>query len=146
MGSILEFVFGFLGDAVAAEAGRDHLAEFDCSLRVIAGSQDGLGDGWREGQATVYPGGLEFVDSFHPKGLLRADWVPAPPISLQVVAVVTARQHQPNDQATGKVNANSQIVELTTDTATLEWALPTDGLSSALEYLQSSWPSEVPPA
>jgi hypothetical protein len=70
----------------------------------------------------------------------------APPISVPVSAVVTARQRKPNDQETGKFNADSQIVELMTETATLEWAVPTDRLEGALKRVQASWPSEVSPA
>jgi hypothetical protein len=46
----------------------------------------------------------------------------------------------------GRVEADSQIVELTTKTATLEWAVPADRLEWALKRVQSSWPSEVPRA
>jgi hypothetical protein len=35
------------------------------------------------------------------------------------------------------------IVELTNETATLEWAVPADRLELALKRVQSSWPSEV---
>ena len=40
----------------------------------------------------------------------------------------------------------SQIVKFTTDTATLEWAVPTKKLKAALERVQSSWSSEAPSA
>ena len=71
-GFISDFVFGLLGDSVVADLGKDDLAEFDCSLRVIAGRQKGLGGGWHDGQASVYPGGLDFEASFHAKDGVRA--------------------------------------------------------------------------
>lgn len=77
--SILDFAFGLLGDTLAAEAGKDHLAECDCSLRVISGSQEHLGEGWQQVQVTVYAGGLELAVAFHPRDVLRAAWVPASP-------------------------------------------------------------------
>src|SRR5450631_3314346 len=94
--------------------GSDPLAVYACSLRVIAGSQEGLGDGWTDGQATVYPGGMDFEASFHAREGLRAALRTAPPISVPVSAVVTARQRQPNDEESGRIKADSQIVELTT--------------------------------
>lgn len=140
----IDFVAGVLGDAVVAELGKDDVAEFSCSLRVIAGSQEGLGDGWQKGQASVYPGGLDFERSFHVRDGLRAALrLSPPPISVPVNAVATARQRQPNNEEAGNVNADTQIVELTTDTATLEWAVPSNRLKPALARVQSSWPSEV---
>jgi hypothetical protein len=151
MGFISDFVFDcgsrLLGNSAVARLGKDDLAEFACSLRVIAGSQEGLSHGWHDGQASVYPGGLDFEASFHAKDGLRAALrTSPPPISVTVTAVATARQRQPNDAETRKVNADSQIVELTSDTATFEWAVPTKKLKGALERVQSSWPSEVPSA
>jgi hypothetical protein len=151
MGFISDFVLDcgsrLLGDSVVAKLGKDDLAEFDCSLRVIAGRQEGLSHGWHDGHASVYPGGLDFEASFHTKdGLRTALRTSAPPISLTVNAVATARQRQSNNEESRKVNADSQIVELTTRTATLEWAVPTNRLKGALERVQSSWPSEVPSA
>jgi hypothetical protein len=146
-GFISDFVFGLLGDSVVADLGKDDLAEFDCSLRVIAGRQKGLGGGWHDGQASVYPGGLDFEASFHAKDGVRAALrTSPPPISVTVSAVATARQRQPNNAETRNVKADSQIVELTTDTATLEWAVPTKKLKAALERVQSSWSSEAPSA
>jgi hypothetical protein len=151
VGFISEFVMDcgsrLLGDSVVAKLGKDDLPEFDCSLRVIAGRQEGLSHGWRDGHASVYPGGLDFEASFHANDGLRAALrTSPPPISVTVNAVATARQRQPNGEETEKVNTDSQIVELTTRTATLEWAVPTNRLKGALERVQSSWPSEVPSA
>jgi hypothetical protein len=168
MGFLFDFVLDcgsrLLGDSVVAKLGKEDLPEFDCSLRVIAGRQEGLSHGWRDGHASVYPGGLDF-EAFHANDGLRAalglDFEASshanngfraglrtspPPISVTVDAVATARQRQPNDEEAEKVNTDSQIVELTTCTATLEWAVPTNRLKEALERVQSSWPSEVPSA
>ena len=129
MGIIDELVFSFVGEffTPGPRSGQDPHDIFACSLRVIAGSQEGLGDGWRDGEATVYPGGLDFEASFYLSDGFRAALGTAPPaISVPVSAVVTARQRQPNDEETVKVKGDSQIVELTTETATLEWAVPAD--------------------
>ena len=39
---------------------RRNSITFNCNLRVIDGSQEGLGDGWHYGDVTVHPGRLEF--------------------------------------------------------------------------------------
>ena len=149
MGILDELVFSIVGELFTPgpRSGQDPHDIFACSLRVIAGSQEGLGDGWRDGEATAYPGGLDFEASFQVRDGLRAALRTEPPtISVPVSAVVTARQRQPNDEETGTVKGDSQIVELTTETATLEWAVPADRLESALKRVQASWPSAVSPA
>ena len=45
-----------VGDAWMDRRRRRKSAEFNCSPRVIAGSQVGLGDGWRDGHVSVPPG------------------------------------------------------------------------------------------
>lgn len=62
-GFIVDLVFSLLGDAGSlADLGGDEFAELKLrGLRVTAGSQEGLPDGWHDGQPSVYPGGLEFV-------------------------------------------------------------------------------------
>jgi hypothetical protein len=148
MGMIGEFVFSLVGELFTPgpRTGMDPRAFYACGLRVVAGSHEGLGGSWRDGEAIVYPGGLDFEPFLHARDGLRAALSTAPPISVPVSAVVTARQRQPNDQEAGEIRADSQIVELTTKTATLEWAVPADRLERALKRVQASWPSEVSPA
>ena len=62
---------------------------------------------------------------------------------MTVGAVATERQRKPNDSEKWKVSLDSEIVELTTDAATLEWAVPTKRLKLALARLQSSETSPV---
>jgi hypothetical protein len=120
-------------------------AEFNCSLRVIAGSQEGLRDGWHDGEVTVHPRRLEFAVGYQLRdGFLKGFRKPPPPIVVTVATVTTERQRKPNkDDGWWNVNVDSEIVELTTDTATLEWAVPTKRLKFALERLQSSEVSPV---
>ena len=141
MGFILDFVFGLLvqifGDASVDRWRRRKTDQFDSSLRVIVGSQEGLRDGWHQGDVTVHPGKLEFVVGYQFRdGFLEGFRKPKPPISVTVGTVGTEKQRQPNDSEKWTVNVDSEIVELTTNTATLEWAVPTKRLNSALELLQ----------
>jgi len=133
------FIFDLLVELLVPGPWRRKSAVFECNLRVIDGSQVGLGDGWRYGDVTVHPGRLEFVVGFELRdGLLKGFRKPPPPISVTVGTVATERQRKPNDSEKWKVSVDREIVELTTDTATLEWAVPTKKLKLALERLQSS--------
>jgi hypothetical protein len=142
-GGLLTLWWRRAGRAAAVDGQQDDFeksrpAEFTSSLRVIEGSQEGLEDGWHEGEVTVHPGRLDFVVGFQLRDGLRAALRgPPPPISLLVSAVATERQRQPNKGEMWKVNADSEIVELTTATSTLEWAVPPRQLKATLAHLQS---------
>jgi hypothetical protein len=139
MGFIFDLLAMIIGDAWLDRWRRRKSVEFDCSLRVIDGSQEGLRDGWHQGDVSVQPGKLEFVVGYQLRDGFRAGFrKPSPPISVAVSTVATERQRKPNNRENWKVNADSEIVELTTDTANLEWAVPTKRLKWALERLQSS--------
>jgi len=123
---------------------RRNSTTFNCNLRVIDGSQERLGDGWHYGDVTVHPGRLELEVGHELRdGFLKGFRKPAPPISVTVGAVATERQRKPNDSEKWKVSLDSEIVEITTDTATLEWAVPLKRLKLALARLQSSETSPV---
>jgi hypothetical protein len=134
------FIFDLLAELLMPGPRKSKSAEFNCSLHVIAGSQEGLRDGWQDGEVTVHPGRLEFGVGYQLRdGFLEGFRKPSPPISMTVVTVTTERQRKPNkDDGWWNVNVDSEIVELTTDTATLEWAVPTKRLKFALERLQSA--------
>jgi hypothetical protein len=142
VGFIFDFVLSLIG-TIVGEAWLDRWRgrrspEFSCNLRVIAGFQPGLRDGWHDGEVSVHPGRLEFEVWFRHgdglRGLIALK--PRPPVSLLVGAVDTARQRKPNGGETWKVNADSEIVELTTETATLEWAVPANKLKWALDRVR----------
>jgi hypothetical protein len=139
MGFFFELLVSIVGDAWLERWRTRKSPEFSCSLRVIDGSQEGLRDGWHQGEVTVHPGRLDFVVGYQLRdGLLAGFRKPSPPISVTVSTVTTERQRKPNDREWWKVDVESEIVELTTDTATLEWAVPDKRFSWALERLQSS--------
>jgi hypothetical protein len=104
---------------------RQQSGRIDCALRVIAGSQKDLKHRWRNSCAFVYGGGLEF-------GRRK-------PTSVQVRAVLTDRQRRPRGRESWfTIDTSWQIVELVTDSATLEWAVPEDKLEWAMALVQET--------
>jgi hypothetical protein len=61
------------------------------------------------------------------------------PTSVQVRAVVTQRQYRPR-WPRWRVDSSFQIVELKTDSATLEWAVPEDKLAWAMARVRNAEP------
>jgi hypothetical protein len=126
---LAEFFASLFGDFLFPEwAGRragkrQQAGEVDCGLRVIAGSQQGLNRDWDHDRAFVYPGRLDF-------GGDTSVWIP-------VRAVVTDRQRQ-LARRKGWRSLRRQVVELTTDSATLEWAVPEDELDWVMERVRGS--------
>ena len=103
---------------------RRNTGRIFCTVRVIAGIQTGLKKGWGQSIASVHPGRLEFGRRT--------------PIPVQVRAVVTERQRDPHPRDLLHVGPDFQIVELTTDSATLEWAVHPNNLEWAIACLRGS--------
>jgi hypothetical protein len=125
MGSIFDLIFQSLGSIFGferrdrRERKRQLAGQVVCGLRVIAGSEQGLRRGWRVRRAMVQPGKLEFAQRT--------------PTSVQVRAVVTERQRRLHWRESRLIlDTTWQIVELMTDSATLEWAVPEDKLEWAV--------------
>jgi hypothetical protein len=109
---------------------RQQSGQIDCAVRVVAGSQEGLKSRWKVSRAFVHPGRLEFGR--------RA------PVSVQVGAVDSERQRHPRGWEVWVVaDTTWQIVELTTDSATLEWAVPEEKLKWAMARVRGA---EISPA
>ena len=99
------------------------------TVRVIAGRQKGLEENWGQSVASVHPGRLEFGRR--------------PPIPVRVCAVVTERQRDPHPRDLLHVGPDFQIVELTTDSATLEWAVHPDNLGWAIARVRGDDPGSA---
>jgi hypothetical protein len=124
---VLWLLDGILGERAGSRAHkRRQSGEVDCGLRVIAGSQQGLDKNWDHDRAFVHPGRLDF-------GGQTSVWIP-------VLAVVTDRQRQLARRARRR-SPRCQVVELTTDSATLEWAVPDDELDWVMARVRRSYES-----
>ena len=134
MGFVFDLIFEFLA-SILGEEWRDRRArkhqqadKVDCCLRVIGGSQAGLRNTWRVGLASIESGRLEFGRRT--------------PTSVQVRAVVTERQRRLGWRASRLIfDPTWQIVELRTDSATLEWMVPEDKMEWAVARVRGSYPS-----
>jgi len=134
MGFVFDIILELLGSILGSEW-RDRRARkhqrsgrLDCGLRVIAGSQEGLRNGWRVRRAFVHPGRLELGRRM--------------PTPVHVRAVVTERQRRLHWRESRLIfDTTWQIVEVMTDSATLEWAMPADKLEWAVAHVRGSNPS-----
>jgi hypothetical protein len=127
MGFLFDLLFADLGHKLgeAWMSRRNHKSgRIGCRVRVIAGTQEGLRGRWQHRCARVYPGRLDFGRRI--------------PTQVRVRAVVTERQREPRWPDALWVNPDFQIVELTTDSATLEWAVHSGNLKWALARVQGS--------
>jgi hypothetical protein len=124
---ISEFLASILGEEWREKRARKHQEadKVDCGLRVIGGSQAGLRNGWRVSRASLQSGRLEFGRRT--------------PTSVRVRAVVTERQRRMGWRASRLIfDPTWQIVELTTDSATLEWMVPEDQMEWAVARVRGS--------
>lgn len=134
MGFIFDLISEFFA-SIMGEEWRDRRArknqqadQVDCGLRVIDGSQAGLRKGWRVRRASLQSGGLEFGRRS--------------PTSVQVRAVFTERQRRMGWRESRLIfDPTWQIVELRTDSATLEWMVPEDQMEWAVARVRGSDPS-----
>jgi hypothetical protein len=84
-----------------------------CAFRVLEGSQPGLTRHWRHGKARLSPGAIDFSP--------KAPW--ARKASVPVRSASRLHQRQPLGLEAWVVDPRSRVVEVTTGTATLEWAV-----------------------
>ena len=68
------FIVDLLAELLMPGPWKRKSAEFNCSLRVIDGSQESLADGWQDGEVSVHSGRLEFVSYQLKDGLLAGFW------------------------------------------------------------------------
>jgi len=133
MGFIFEIISSFIGEVFGAAwtdrfaSKRQKSGRVDCGLRVIAGSQAGLKNRWKGSRANVHAGRLEF-------GRMKA-------VSVGVTSVGTELREPRGTEKWLYFDPDYRIVELRTDSATLEWAVPKDKAQWALAFLRGS---EVP--
>lgn len=103
--------------------------QVECGLRVIEGTQPGLGTRFRHGLATLEPGGIRFVPFLGGVRLLRRE--PA-----QVAVMSVDRSHQRSVRGIEGLSARPglRVIKVHTGVATLEWVLSPE---------QSDWAAEA---
>jgi hypothetical protein len=127
----MDFLGDVLGDVVADQAGkalrrvRRRLGPAPsgagCALKIVSGSQDGLSQHWRRGEAQFAPGELRF--SQH--GSAR------PPITV-------LGAHETADRVSMPALGTCLTAQLRTPTATLALAMPSEPLAQAVHELTRS--------
>ena len=112
----------------ARHARREQL---ECGLRVVAGRHPGLGPRWRHGVGTLDPGLLTFRGAVGGVRLLRRA-----PVPVEVVRIDASRPRTSGVREAWSLLPGSEVVEVVTPTARLEWAAPPERLRWAMGRLQ----------
>jgi hypothetical protein len=100
----------------SGEKARQH-GQAVVALRVVAGSQDGLTEGWHTGVAVASPGWLVFT---HHVGRTPVVKRPVPPI--QVIAIGSAEPMRPGD-GWFRLDPDTELAPLRTPTGMLQLAV-----------------------
>jgi hypothetical protein len=136
MGFIFDIIFELFASVFhldlherGARRRQEQSSQIDCGLRVVAGTHAGLQSRWRVRRTRVHPGGLDFGRKT--------------PTLVRVRNVATERQYSPRWPGM-RIDSSFQIVEVETDSATLEWAVPEDKLEWALEHVRGTGKSAGP--
>jgi hypothetical protein len=124
MANLLVTLFRYLWDPTIHQERRvrkqQAVGRTECSLRVVAGSQDGLGTNWTSGLAVPGPGSLEFLPRFWQTTLPRPGqkW-----LRITVNEATRAHERTSKGREIWSVNPSARIITLRTPTAELEWAV-----------------------
>jgi hypothetical protein len=86
-----------------------------CALRLVTGSQPGVWTRWRLGTAKIAPGAIEY------RG-----------VTIAVLSVSRTHQRSPSAAELLTLDPELRIVEVVSDSAKLEWALPIASVAWAL--------------
>jgi hypothetical protein len=127
----MDFLGDVLGDIVADQAGKavrrvrrrfgPAPSGAGCALKIVSGSQDGLSQHWRRGEAQFAPGELRFAQH----GTTR------PPITVLGAHETTGRVSLPS-------LGDCFIAQLRTPTSTLDLAMGREPLGLAVHELTRS--------
>ena len=108
-----------------------HRAEV--GLRVVDGHQPGLGPRWRHGVATLAPGRMKFRGTIGGVRFLRRA-----PITIDVLKINRDAPRTTGLREAWSVMPGTEVVQLVTPTAHLEWGVLAAQIDWAIEEL---WPS-----
>jgi uncharacterized MnhB-related membrane protein len=108
-----------------------HKAEV--GLRVVDGHQPGLGPRWRHGVGTLVPGRLDFRGTVGGVRFLRRA-----PITIDVKQIDRDIPRTTGLREALSVMPGTEVVQLITPTARLEWAVPGPQIDWAIEKLLPS--------
>jgi hypothetical protein len=92
--------------------------QVECGLRVVEGTQPGLGTRFRHGLATLEPGGIGFVAFVGGVRLLRRQ-----PVQVAVMGVDRSHQRSIRGMEGLSARPGLRVIKVLTRVATLEWVL-----------------------
>jgi hypothetical protein len=96
------------------------LGKTECALRVLSGTQPGLGSKWKSGHAALDPGSLEFLPTVGGSVIARPgqEW-----LHITVIEATRAYERRAKGREIWMVNPSLPIVLIRTPDAELEWAI-----------------------
>jgi hypothetical protein len=107
--------------------------QVECGLRVVVGEQPGLAPRWRHGVGTLAPGLLTFRSTLGGMRFLRRT-----SITVEVLQIDGSRPRMTWWREALHVSPGTEVVELVTPSARLEWAVPSHRMGWARERLEPS--------
>lgn len=107
--------------------------QVECGLRIVAGEQPGLAPRWRHGVGTLTPGLLAFRSTVGGMRFLRRT-----PITVEVLQIDGSRPRMTRWREALHVSPGTEVIELVTPSARLEWAVPGQWMGWARERLEPS--------
>ena len=105
----------------------------ECGLRIVAGEQPGLAPRWRHGVGTLAPGLLTFRSTVGGMRFLRRT-----PLTVEVLHIDGSRPRTTRWREALHVSPGTEVIELVTPSARLEWAVPAHRMEWARERLEPS--------
>jgi hypothetical protein len=106
--------------------------QLECGVRVVDGQQDGLGERWQHGVATLMPKEITFVGTFGGVRFLKRR-----PVRLPVGSVDRSTERQPTGREILVASPAARVIRIKTPSAILEWAIPADQVLWAIEKVSA---------
>ena len=95
--------------------------ETECGLRVVSGTEPGLGRGWKHGMARVGAGSIEFLPGLG--GGVRFARPGQRWLHIRVLEATRQDERTPGLKESWSVRPDARIMRLRTSTAEIEWAV-----------------------
>lgn len=112
--------------------------QIECGLRIMEGTQPGLGTRFKHGLATLEPGAIRFVPY---AGGVR--FLPRKPVCVAVVAMDLSDQRSVGWKEALSAKPGLRVIKVRTQMATLECVLPPEQTAWVAQQISPHWPGSA---